>query len=213
MNLIRLVIADDHAVVRAGLARFMDNEPEIVISGEASSGEQAYQLFNDLSPHVLIMDMSMPGMSGLEAMRRILARHELAKIIMYTINDDPRFAALTLNAGAMGYVTKFSETTELIKAIKAVSVGTSYISIDMAQKLAMQNVSENQDPMKCLTTKEFEIFRLLAEGSSVKAIASTLNIGSKTIANYQTQIKHKLDIHSSVEFVRLAIKHNIIQEN
>ena len=213
MNKIHIVVADDHPVVRSGLLRFMDDEDNITVIGEATSGEQAYSLFKELTPDVLVMDVSMQGMSGLESLRRILIRYPSAKVIVYTLHDDPFFAGLAINSGAMGYVTKLSDINELVKAIKIVVSGKNYISSDIAQKMATQTMSDHENPFKSLTPREFEIFSLLAKGRSVKDISDILNIGSKTVANYQTQIKQKLDIHSPVEFVSLAIQYNVIPKH
>ena len=210
MNIINIIVADDHPVVRAGLLRFMDNEDEITVIGEASSGEQVYSLFKQLKPDVLVIDVSMQGMSGLEALRRILIRDPDAKIIIYTLHAAPFFAGYAMNSGAMGYVTKLSDINELIIAIKTVVAGKSYISSDIAQKMAALTTLNDENSFKYLTAREFEIFCLLAKGKSVSEVADILNIGSKTVANYQTSIKQKLNIQSKLELVSLGMKYDVV---
>ena len=134
----------------------------------------------------------------------------MAKVIVYTMFDDLAFAGYLLSCGAKGYITGLSDTNELINAIRIVHTGKIYISSNMAQKIALQAKSDEDNPLKCLSTREFEMFRLLAEGCSVKEISEILNVGSKTVANYQTNIKHKLDIHSPVDIVRMAIRYDVI---
>ncbi len=207
---INLILADDHAVVRSGLRRLIEQHDNIKVIAEAENGEQAYQLYTELQPDLLIMDMSMPGMGGLEALRRILARHHGAKIIIFSMHENATFATQALLAGASAYVAKSGEAEDLIKAIIHVANGKNYLSPVMAQKIALQSMTGDDNPTQKLTAREFEIFRLLAEGKVVEDIAKILNIGQKTVANYQTLLKQKLDIHSPVELVRLAIRYGII---
>jgi DNA-binding NarL/FixJ family response regulator len=210
MSEINIVVADDHPVVRAGLIRFIDSEDDITVIAEATNGEQAYSLFKELQPDLVIIDVSMQGMSGLETLRRILTRDPAAKVIIYTLHEAPFFASYAMNSGAMAYVTKLSDINELISAIKTVFLGKSYLSSDIAQKMAALTTSDNEDLFKLLTAREFEIFCLLARGNSVKEISTILNIGSKTVANYQTSIKQKLDINSAAELVSLAVKYDVV---
>tara|TARA_R110002050_G_scaffold71891_3_gene154777 strand:+ start:186294 stop:186938 length:645 start_codon:yes stop_codon:yes gene_type:complete len=211
MNRINVMVADDNPIVRAGLYRFINDAVDIKVIGEASCAEQAYRLFNELNPNVLLIGcLYTRGMSGLEALRRILIRHPSAKVIVYTLHDDLAFAGFSLSCGARGYITGLSDTHELIKAIRTVVKGKIYISSNMAKKIAVQSMSQDENPLKCLSAKEFEMFRLLAEGCSVKEISEILSVGSKTVANYQTNIKHKLAINSPVDIVRMAIRYEVI---
>ena len=206
-----IVLVDDHAVVRAGVRRLLEQEPLFEVIGEAESGEKAYQIFGELKPDVMVMDLSMPGMGGLEAIRRILMRYEKAKILVLSMHEDLSFANQALKLGAKGYLIKNALADDLVKSIETVSNGEVFLSDEIAKKMAMQSISGNQDPVHELSAREFEIFRLLAEGLDIDAIASTLNISSKTVSNYQTMIKQKLDINTPIELIRYAIKVGVIK--
>ena len=206
-----IVLVDDHAVVRAGVRRLLEQEPLFEVIGEAESGEKAYQIFGELKPDVMVMDLSMPGMGGLESIRRILMRYEKAKILVLSMHEDLSFANQALKLGAKGYLTKNTLADDLVKSIETVTQGDVFLSDEIAKKMAMQSISGNQDPVHDLSAREFEIFRLLAEGFDIDAIASTLNISSKTVSNYQTMIKQKLDINTPIELIRYAIKVGVIK--
>ena len=201
-----IVLVDDHAVVRAGVRRLLEQEPLFEVIGEAESGEKAYQIYGELKPDVMVMDLSMPGMGGLEAIRRILMRYEKAKILVLSMHEDLSFANQALKLGAKGYLIKNALADDLVKSIEAVSDGEVFLSAEIAKKMAMQSISGDKDPIHELSAREFEIFRLLAEGLDIDGIASTLNISSKTVSNYQTMIKQKLDISSPVELIRFGHK-------
>ena len=206
-----IILVDDHAVVRAGVRRLLEQEPLFEVIGEAESGEKAYQTFGELKPDVMVMDLSMPGMGGLEAIRRILMRYEKAKILVLSMHEDLSFANQALKLGAKGYLTKNTLADDLVKSIETVTQGDVFLSDEIAKKMAMQSISGNQDPIHELSAREFEIFRLLAEGLDIDAIASTLNISSKTVSNYQTMIKQKLNINTPIELIRYAIKVGVIK--
>ena len=208
---VNIVLVDDHAVVRAGVKRLLEQETSFDVIGEAESGEKAYQLFNELKPDVMVMDLSMPGMGGLEAIRRILMRHERAKILVLSMHEDLSFANQALKLGAKGYLIKNALADDLVKSIEMISKGEVFLSDEIAKKMAMQSISGDRDPIHELSAREFEIFRLLAEGFEIDAIAETLNISSKTVSNYQTMIKQKLNINTPVELIRYAIKAGVIK--
>ncbi len=208
---VTIVLVDDHAVVRAGVRRLLEQEALFDVIGEAESGEKAYHMFGELKPDVMVMDLSMPGMGGLEAIRRILMRHERARILVLTMHEDLSFANQALKLGAKGYLIKNTLGDDLVKSIQTVSRGEVFLSDEIAKKMAMQSISGEQDPIHELSAREFEIFRLLAEGLEIDAIAATLNISSKTVSNYQTMIKQKLNINTPVELIRYAIKAGVIK--
>lgn len=208
---VTIVLVDDHAVVRAGVRRLLEQETLFEVIGEAESGEKAYKIFGELKPDVMVMDLSMPGMGGLESIRRILMRHERARILVLSMHEDLSFANQALKLGAKGYLIKNTLGDDLVKSIQMVARGEIFLSDEIAKKMAMQSTSGTEDPIDELSAREFEIFRLLAEGLEIDAIAAILNISSKTVSNYQTMIKQKLNINTAVELIRYAIKTGVIK--
>ncbi len=208
---IRVLLTDDHEVVRSGLRRLLEQNDDIEVICEAENGEQAYQYYSEYQPDVMVMDMTMPGIGGLEALRRVLARDNKARVIMFSMHDNPTFATQSMAAGAKGYVVKSGAMTDLVHAVRKAAVGQTFLCAEMAQKIALHTVSGDNDPMTLLSAREFEVFCLLAEGKVVEEIAECLNLCQKTVANYQTLLKHKLDVNSPVDLVRIAMKYGIIQ--
>jgi DNA-binding NarL/FixJ family response regulator len=207
----KVILIDDHAVVRSGLRRLLEINKSIEVIAEGNSGEQAYQLYVDLRPDMVVMDLSMPGMGGLESAKRILARYPEAKIIMFSMHDTAAFASQALKAGVRGYVTKAGAADDLVQAVQDVAQGKTFMTADIAQKVALLALLGDNNPMHLLSAREFEVFRLLAEGMRIEEIALTLKISQKTVANYYTLLKQKLNINSPVELVRLAMKHGLIE--
>ncbi len=207
---IRVLLVDDHAVVRAGYQMLLKNSSEIEVVAEAETGEQACKAFIDIHPDVVIMDLSMPGIGGLEAIRRILARDANAKVLVFSMHEDTAFVEQALQAGAQGYLTKSSAPEILVEAIKELASGKSHIDSEIAQKLAFQKSRGKDSPFSNLSTREFEIFCLLAEGLNTSEIAKRLSLSYKTVANYSTQIKSKLNVTTVAEIARLAIRHKIL---
>lgn len=210
-SLIRIMLVDDHAVVRAGVRRLLEQETKFSVVAEAESGERAYQIFGEHLPDVTIIDLSMPGLGGMEAIKRIVTRYPTAKIIVLSMHENVAFASQALKAGAKGYVTKSGLANELNNAIEWVISGQTYLGSELSNKIALQLNNANEDPMKVLSAREFEIFRMLIDGVDLIKIALTLNISLKTVANYQTGIKQKLNVSSPVEMVRLAIRCGLIE--
>lgn len=208
---IRILLVDDHAVVRAGYRLLLRQSERIEIVAEAETGEQACKLFTELNPDLALMDISLPGMGGLEALRRITRRDADAKVLVFSMYEDPVFVDQAVRAGARGYLTKNSAPELLLTAIEAIAAGGTYLDRDIAQRLAFQKARDESGPFSGLSTREFEIFCLLAEGLNAAEIAQRLSIGYKTAANYSAQIKNKLQVRTAAELVRLAIRHNIVQ--
>jgi len=194
--MIRVILVDDHAVVRAGYRMLLQNSDGIEIVAEVETGEQACKAFIDYGPDVVVMDLSLPGMGGLEAIRRITARDNNAHILVFSMHENTVFVDQALNAGAKGYITKSSAPEVLIKAIREIAAGGIYLEPEMAQHLAFQKARNQDTPFSCLSTREFEIFCLLAEGLNTSQIAKRLSLSYKTVANYTTQIKSKLDVNT-----------------
>lgn len=208
---IRILLVDDHAVVRAGYRLLLQQSERIEIIAEAETGEQACKLFTELNPDLALMDISLPGMGGLEAIRRIVRRDADAKVLVFSMYEDPVFVDQAVCAGARGYLTKNSAPELLLTAIEEIAAGGMYLDRDIAQRLAFQKARDETGPFSGLSTREFEIFCLLAEGLNAAEIAQRLSIGYKTAANYSAQIKNKLQVRTAAELVRLAIRHNIVQ--
>ena len=203
---ISIMLVDDHVVVRAGVGRLLEQYPAYEVIAEAESGEKAYQLFGEIKPDVLIIDLSMPGIGGLEAIRRILMRYPKANILVLSMHENLSFANQAMKLGAKGYIIKSSLADELIQAIESVSKGNIYLSEELAEQVALQSSNPKNDPVHDLSAREFEIFRLLAEGKEIDYIAKTLNISVKTVSNYQTAIKQKLGVHNAIELIRYALR-------
>ena len=183
---IKILLVDDHAVVRAGYRTLLADSPTLQIIAEAENGETAVRLFGELAPDVVIMDLSLPGIGGLEAIRRIIQRKSDARILAFSMHEDTIFVEQALQAGARGYIGKSSAPMVLVEAVKVLAAGNIFLDPDIAQRLAFQKTRGPNSPIAGLTTREFEIFCLLAEGATVAEIAKRLALSSKTVANYST---------------------------
>jgi DNA-binding NarL/FixJ family response regulator len=210
---VRILLVDDHAVVREGYRRLLERTPDIQVVAEASDAEEAYRAFCDLAPDVAVMDINLPGTSGVEVTRRIVARETHARVLVFSMHDDAMFARRALQAGARGYVTKASAPEVLVEAVRAVASGKVYLSQDVAQQLALQTIPGQQLPLANLSAREFEVFRLLAEGRSVADIAQIMCLSQKTIANYQSSIRQKLELTNAAQVVRLAMSHGLLDSD
>ncbi len=207
---VRVVLVDDHAVVREGYRRLLERTDDISVVADVSTGEQAYRTVCELQPDVTVMDINLPGIGGIEAVRRIVARLPDAKILMFSMHEDTVFSSRALQAGARGYVTKSAAPEVLVEAVRLVAGGKLYISHEMAQELAVQMLPGRDNPIDALSAREFEVFRLLVAGHSLQEISRILCLSYKTVANYQSSIKHKLDVSNSAQVVRIALAHGLI---
>ena len=205
------MLVDDHAVVRAGVRRLLEQDAKFSVVAEAETGERAYQIFGDHLPDITVIDLSMPGMGGIESIKRIIARYPTAKILVLSMHENAAFASQALKVGAKGYLAKSGLAEELANAIEWVMTGQTYLGSEISIKIALQLNDTRGDPMQELSAREFEIFRMLVDGVELSTIATTLNISLKTVANYQTMIKQKLGVNSPVEMVRLAIRCGLIE--
>jgi len=205
----RIMLVDDHAIVRAGFRRLLEQQGTCLVVAEAGDAETAYALFVEHRPDVVVLDLSMPGVSGLELLRRMALREPSARILVFSMHEDPLLAERAIQLGARGYVTKSSAPEVLAAAVADMMAGKIALSPDIAQALAISKVTGEGDPLTVLNTREFEIFRLIARGQTVPSIASLLSLSAKTVANYHSLIKQKLGISSDVELVLLAQRRNI----
>ena len=210
--MIQVLLVDDHAVVRTGFRLLLQSQPDIKVAAEAPSGEAACQLYAELSPDVVVMDLGMPGMGGLEALRRIRARNPAARILALSAHDDPMHARRALREGALGFLSKRSAPETLIEAIGTVAAGRRYIDPSLAQKLALAEIEgAARSPIEQLSEREFEVFIRLAGGATVQKIADDLKLSASTIGTHLYNIKHKLGVVNQSELTLLAIRHGLIE--
>jgi len=208
--MIKVMIVDDHIVVRAGIQSLLDTDPSLTVVGEAKSAEEAQSLYEGLQPDVIIMDLSMPGMGGIEATKRMLARTPYIKILLYSLHEESLYAQRAMEAGARGYVTKASEQEVLIQAVKALASGQRFISPDIAAEYALKNMIQGADPVKLLSDREFEILILTAKGHTTREIAGKLHLSDKTVSNNISKLKRKLDLKTMADIVHFAIQHDLL---
>ena len=202
--LVTVLLVDDHAVVREGYRRLLERDAKIQVVGEAANSMQAYERALALDPEVVVMDIALPGVSGIEAMRRILARRPQQCVLMFSMHDDAIFPSRALEAGARGYVSKTSAPEVLIDAISAVARGERYLSPDVRQVMSQQASSHAKSIVATLTAREFEVLRLLAHGDTVKHIGEKLGLSEKTVANHQSAIRDKLGARNGVQLAKVA---------
>lgn len=203
---IRILLVDDHAIVRAGYRALLAKQPGLDVVAESATAMQAYQLFQHFHPGLVITDLSLPGSSGLELIAHLKQYRADTKILVFSMHQNPEFAAQALRAGALGYVTKSSEPEVLLRAIQDVHAGRHFLSADIAQALALEKLGSERLALQTLSGREFEILRLLVEGKTHAEIADMLNISAKTASNCHYLIKRKLGVGSDIELAKLAIK-------
>lgn len=206
----QVLLVDDHAIVRMGFRLLLETTDDISVIAEADSGEAAYRAYQANRPDVVVMDISMAGMSGLEATARILARDPSARILALSAHEDPSHARHMLKAGALGYLCKRSAPEALIDAIRALVAGRRYIDAALAQKMAIQTVDETGNPMERLTEREYEVFLHLARGQSVNQIAELLQLSPRTVGTHLYNIKQKLAANNQADLALLAVRHGLI---
>lgn len=211
MAQINVMLVDDHAVVRMGFKMLLEADSDIKVIAEAESGEQAIQRFVEHKPHVVVMDITMPGIGGMEAIERILAKDSSAKILVLSAHEDSVHPKRVLNAGAMGYLTKRSAAEELIKAIRTLAGGKKYIEAGIAQQMAIQQLSGDQNPVDVLSPREFEVFMSLAKGKTTKEIADTLFLSERTVGTHLYNIKQKLNAKNSAELALIAMQSGLLE--
>jgi DNA-binding NarL/FixJ family response regulator len=203
---VRIVLVDDHAVVRAGYRRFLEQEPGYTVMGEAASGEEAYVLLQRISPDIVLLDLSMPGLGGLSSLRRCKLRWPLLPILVFSMHDTVAFATQALRAGANGYVTKGSDPQLMVEAVRSVLQGEVALSPDIQQRLERVAADIRASPTLGLSVREFDIFRMIAGGKNHEDIAQLLNLSIKTVANNHSNIRQKLGVSTDIELLDIALE-------
>ena len=207
---ISVLLADDHEVVRAGYHRLLESNTEIAVVAEAASGEEAYQRYGEYRPDVVVMDLTMPGIGGLEASRRIRAQDDAAKILVFSVHENEVLLGRALDLGILGYISKRSASRVMVEAVRQVAAGKVYIGQEMIPHLLKRTSSADSQQIAGLSQREFEVFRLLADSKSVNDIAELLNLSPKTVGHHVTSIKSKLGVSNLAALTRLAIRLGVI---
>lgn len=207
--MIRILLVEDHAVVRNGYRRLFDAEDGMQVVGEAASADEAYARLVDLGADLAIVDLNLRGSSGIDAIRRMLAREPGLRVLVVSMHDNPSYVTQAMRVGALGYLTKNSEPAELLDAIRDVAAGRRVLSPDVAQALAGAAL-DGEALLSRLTPREFDVLRLAASGESPGAIASTMHLSQKTIHNHMSAIRQKLDADNDFKLLRLAARYGLI---
>ncbi len=211
MSQISIMLVDDHAVVRMGFKMLLESDTDLKVIAEAENGEAAIKYYVEHKPNVVVMDITMPGMGGIEAIERILAKDSSAKILVLSAHEDSVHPKRILNVGAMGYLTKRSAAEELIKAIRTIATGKKYIEASVAQQMAIQQLSGEQSPVDVLSEREFEVFMSLARGKTTNEIAESLFLSPRTVGTHLYNIKQKLNANNSAEIALIAMRSGLLE--
>ncbi len=209
--MINVLLVDDHDLVRVGIRRLLTDVSGIKVVGEAKSGEEALKLARELKPQVILMDVKMPGIGGLEATRKLLRSDPDVKVIAVTVYGEEPFPTRLLQAGAVGYITKGSSLDEMVQAIRNVHAGQKYLSPEVAQQLALRHLTDQDDsPFDSLSERELQVMIMITNGQKVQAISDKLCLSPKTVNSYRYRLFEKLGVNSDVELTHLAIRHGML---
>ena len=209
--MVSVLIVDDHAIVRQGYVRLIASDPLLSVCGEAESAEEGYMLFSSKTPDVVITDLAMKGLSGMTLLQKILSRDKHAKVIICSMYDDSSLISTALNNGARGFISKSSDPVHIVNAIHAVHAGSIYLSDDLLSRQHDNALAKEAEAIKHLSSKEFEVFKMLAEGKSIPECAKLLSLSEKTVNNYQTAIRAKLKAETPAALVHFAQRHGVIK--
>lgn len=207
---ITVMLVDDHPVVRDGYRKLLENQPDITVVAEIDDGDSACTQYAAVNPNVVVLDLNMPGIGGLETIRRLRAKDSKAIILVFTMHDSKVMVTRALEAGAAGYLTKSSASGEMVEAVRQVSSGKVYLNHDLPTE-TKQATLVNSDPLMALTKREFQVFRAVAEGLSISEIAQLISISPKTAGVHQTNLMKKLNLKNAAELTRLAIRCGVIE--
>ena len=209
--MIRIVLADDHAIVREGLKRIVGDAADFVVAGEAADGTEVMQVVRETEFDVLVLDLSMPGRSGMELIKLVKAEKPKLRILVLSMHQEMQYAVRAIKSGASGYLTKESAPAQLEQAIRKIAGGGAYISAEVAEQLALGAMPGGGEalPHESLSDREFQVFRLLVAGDAVSDIAGKLNLSVKTVSTHKANLMHKLGLSNATELVRYALKHGL----
>jgi two-component system invasion response regulator UvrY len=209
--LVRVMLVDDHAVVRMGFRLLLEGSGDLRVVAEAESGEEALRMYSEMNPDVIVLDISMPGIGGLETVSRLLSKQPDARILVLSAHEDTMHARRALKAGALGYLSKRSAAEELMHAIRQVYRRKTFIEPALAQQMAVQEVSGERNPVEVLSDKEFKVFLALARGESVAEIAAVMHLSPRTIGTHLYNIKQKLGAGNQAEIALIAMRSGLLQ--
>ncbi len=207
----RVLLVDDHQLVRNGIRRLLADRPDLEVVGEAENGESALVAARDLMPDVILMDVTMPGIGGLEATRKLLRINPEFKIIGLSVHVDGPLPAHMMDAGAAGYITKGCDLKEMVRAIHRVMAGERYVGADVAQQMVLHKMDGHRAPIETLSAREMEVMLLVSQGHKLRQISDELCLSPKTISTYRTRIRKKLSATTDVELTHLALRLGLIQ--
>jgi two-component system invasion response regulator UvrY len=208
---VRVMLVDDHAVVRMGFRLLLEGSGDLRVVAEAESGEDALRAYPEVDPDVLVLDISMPGIGGLETVTRLVSKHPEARILVLSAHEDTMHARRALKAGALGYLSKRSAAEELMRAIRQVFRRKPYIEPALAQQMAVQQVSGERNPVEVLSDKEFKVFLALARGESVAGIARIMHLSPRTVGTHLYNIKQKLGAGNQAEITLIAMRSGLLE--
>ena len=210
--MIRVLVADDHAVVRRGVVQILDEAPDLVAAGEASSGRQVLQKVQEDDYDVLVLDIGMPDGSGLEVLHQLRTLRPELRVLILSMYPERQYALRALKAGAAGYLTKESAPDELVAAVRRIAQGGKYITQSLAEELTAALVGEaEKSPEEILSDREFQVVCMLAEGKTIASIAEELSLSVKTISTYRARVLEKLNLSNTAEIIRYAFEHKLVE--
>ena len=208
--MIRVVVADDHQILREGLKQLLAAAGDLQVVGEAADGFEVLQRIRTLDFDVLLLDMSMPGKSGVELIKQVKTEKPKLRILVLSMHEEHQYAVRAIRAGASGYLTKESAAPQLVAAIRKVAGGGAFISAEVAERLALDAMPHAERPLhESLSDREYQVFRALVSGQSVSEIASTLHLSAKTVSTHKARLMEKLRVESNAELVRYALRHRL----
>jgi DNA-binding NarL/FixJ family response regulator len=211
--MIRVVVADDHQILREGLRQLLQAAGDLAVVGEAADGHAVLEQVRALEFDVLLLDMSMPGKSGIELIRQVKAEKPRLRILVLSMHEEHQYAVRAIRAGASGYLTKESATAQLVAAIRKVAGGGAFISAEVAERLAQEAMPHAEGPRHAaLSDREYQVFRLLVSGRSVSDIAAELHLSAKTISTHKARLMEKLGVDNNADLVHYAVRHRLIDD-